>query len=137
MPPSSVPAPVLLQVEGLAKRYGDQRALSDISFDIHAGEVLGLIGPNGAGKTTLLEAMAGLLPVDKGQILWRDMPLPQARRREIIFYLPEGVRAYADQYVERVLSFFAGAYRKSARQVADVIAAVGLAPALQKRVHAL
>ena len=56
MTASSAPAPVLMQVEGLGKRYGDQRALSDISFAVHAGEVLGLIGPNGAGKTTLMES---------------------------------------------------------------------------------
>ena len=59
MTASSASASVLMQVEGLGKRYGDQRALSDISFAVHAGEVLGLIGPNGAGKTTLMEAIAG------------------------------------------------------------------------------
>src|SRR5262245_13026613 len=47
--------PALLQVASLAKRYGEQRALADISFAANAGEVLGLIGPNGAGKTTLME----------------------------------------------------------------------------------
>jgi branched-chain amino acid transport system ATP-binding protein len=48
--PSSAAAPVLMQVEGLAKRYGDQRALSDISFAVHAGEVLGLIGPTAPAR---------------------------------------------------------------------------------------
>ena len=57
----------LMEVVGVAKRYGEQRALADISFSVNAGEVLGLIGPNGAGKTTLLEAIAGLLPADGGQ----------------------------------------------------------------------
>ena len=42
-------APALMQVAGLCKRYGEQRALADISFTVNAGEVLGLIGPNGAG----------------------------------------------------------------------------------------
>src|SRR5262249_1974326 len=50
-------APALMQVAGLCKRYGEQRALVDISFAVNAGEVLGLIGPNGAGKTTLMEAV--------------------------------------------------------------------------------
>src|SRR5262245_56903405 len=63
--------PALLQVTGLAKRYGEQRALADISFAGNTGEVLGLIGPNGAGKTTLMETIAGVLPADCGQILWR------------------------------------------------------------------
>ncbi len=53
-------APPLLRVAGLTKRYGEQHALAAVSFDVRAGEVLGLIGPNGAGKTTLLEALAEL-----------------------------------------------------------------------------
>src|SRR5256885_1555257 len=61
----------VLQVARLTKRFGEQTALADIAFEVKAGEVLGLIGPNGAGKTTLLEAMAGLLPVDGGDIVWR------------------------------------------------------------------
>ena len=79
-------APVLMQVAGLAKRYGDQRALTDIAFAVRSGEVLGLIGPNGAGKTTLLEAIAGLLPVDGGDVLWRgaSLPLPTAPRGHVL-----------------------------------------------------
>jgi ABC-type multidrug transport system ATPase subunit len=65
-------APALMEVAGLGKEYGDQRALADISFAVNAGEVLGLIGPNGAGKTTLMEAIAGVIPADAGCILWRD-----------------------------------------------------------------
>src|SRR5258705_4123398 len=86
----------LLRVAGLTKRYGDQAALADISFDVKAGEVLGLIGPNGAGKTTLLEAVAGVLPADAGEIVWRGDPLPLARRPEVIFYLPDGIQPYPD-----------------------------------------
>jgi ABC-type branched-subunit amino acid transport system ATPase component len=52
-------APALLRVVGLTKRYGDQHALAEVSFDVNAGEVLGLIGPNGAGKTTFLDALSG------------------------------------------------------------------------------
>jgi ATPase subunit of ABC transporter with duplicated ATPase domains len=63
---SSAPAQVLMQVEGLAKRYGDQRALSGISFAVNAGEVLGLIGPNGAGKTTLFKMITGQDKPDSG-----------------------------------------------------------------------
>src|SRR5436190_13590543 len=79
-------APLLMQVTGLTKTYGDQRALADISFSVRSGEILGLIGPNGAGKTTLLEAIAGILPADKGKILWRGMSLPASKRRDFIFY---------------------------------------------------
>ncbi len=135
--PGSGLAPVLMQVAGLSKRYGEQRALADVSFDVHSGEVLGLIGPNGAGKTTLLEAIVGLLPADDGRVLWRGTALPFARRRELIFYLPDGLRPWDDQYVERVLEFFAAVHGRSGNDQAEIVGAVGLSPVLRKRVLAL
>jgi ABC-2 type transport system ATP-binding protein len=130
-------AAVLLQVAKLGKRYGDQQALADISFPVRAGEVLGLIGPNGAGKTTLMEAIAGLLPVDDGAVFWRGSPLPPARRRDFIFYLPDGLRPWEDQFAIRVIDFFAAAYGRPESFVAETIAVLGLAPVLRKRVGAL
>jgi ABC-2 type transport system ATP-binding protein len=134
MTASIAPAPLLMQVTGLAKRYGDQRALSDISFTVNAGEVLGLIGPNGAGKTTLMQAIAGTLATDDGRILWRGTPLPLPRRREFLFYLPDGVRPWEDQYVARVTELFAAIYGRSQAFLAQTIHALGLAPVLCKRV---
>ena len=130
-------AQILLQVTALTKRYLDQVALADIALTVRAGEILGLIGPNGAGKTTLLEVLAGVLPTDSASMLWRGQPLPPARRRDVIFYLPDGMRPYHDQAVTRVLAFFAGVYRRSPAHLAGVVTAVGLAPVLAKRVHAL
>jgi ABC-2 type transport system ATP-binding protein len=130
-------AQILLQVTTLTKRYVDQVALTDIAFTVRAGEILGLIGPNGAGKTTLLEALAGVLPTDSASMLWRGKPLPPARRRNVLFYVPDGLRPYHEQPVARVLAFFAGAYRRSPAHLAGVVAVVGLAPVLAKRVHAL
>jgi ABC-type multidrug transport system ATPase subunit len=63
--------------------------------------------------------------------------VPAARRRETIFYVPDGIRPYQDQYVAQVLAFFAGVYRVPADAVAQVIAAIGLAPVLRRRVRAL
>jgi ABC-2 type transport system ATP-binding protein len=127
----------LLAAESISKRYADQIILSDVSFDIQAGEILGIIGPNGAGKTTLLEAVAGMQPVDKGHVRWHGKPLPPSRRREAIFYLPDGVRPYQEQPVTRVLEFFADVYRRSTSEVEDTIESIGLAPVLHKRVYAL
>src|SRR6266700_4266941 len=127
-------APALLQVAGLSKRYGDQRALADISFAVNPGEVLGLIGPNGAGKTTLMEAIGGTLPTDAGHIFWRGLPLPLPRRREFLFYLPDGVRPWEDQYVARVTELFAAIYGRSQAFLAQTIHSLGLAPVLRKRV---
>lgn len=61
----SVPA---IQVEHLHKRYGDVVAVEDVSFEVAAGEVLGLLGVNGAGKTTTVELIAGLRTPDEGRI---------------------------------------------------------------------
>src|SRR6202171_2593124 len=104
---------VLLRVASIAKQYADQAVLSDVAFDVQAGEILGIIGPNGAGKTTLLEALAGILPAEANDVRWRGERLPASRRREAIFYLPDGVRPYLDQPVTRVLSFIEGVYRRS------------------------
>jgi ABC-2 type transport system ATP-binding protein len=128
---------VLLRVDSITKPYADQAILSDVAFEIQAGEILGIIGPNGAGKTTLLEALAGILPAETNDIHWRGKPLPPARRREAIFYLPDGVRPYVDQPVTRVLTFFAGVYRRSTDEIAHAIDSVGLTPVLHKRVHSL
>ena len=128
---------VLMQVAGLSKRYGDRGALAGVSFDVHAGEVLGLIGPNGAGKTTLLETVAGLLPADSGEVIWRGAAVHAGRRREVLFYLPDGLRPWEDQYVTRVLDFFASAYGRTHREVSRTVWSVGLSPVLGKRVFAL
>jgi ABC-type multidrug transport system ATPase subunit len=124
-------------VSALTKRYGGYTALADVSFMARPGEILGLIGPNGAGKTTLLEVAAGLLPADSGEVLWHEQTLPASRRREHIFYLPDGLRPYQDQFTAQVIGFFADVYGRSGHDIAAAIAAVGLAPALPKRVHAL
>jgi ABC-type multidrug transport system ATPase subunit len=127
----------LMQVAALTKRYGDQHALADVSFDVHAGELLGLIGPNGAGKTTLLEALAGVLPADGGDVLWRGKPVPVERRRDVVFYLPDGLRPWEDQFALRVLEFFAAVYGRTEVHLAETIDSVGLSPVLGKRVLAL
>ncbi len=60
--------PPLLEVRNVSKSFGGVAANSDISFDVAAGEILGLIGPNGAGKTSLFNAIAGEVAPDRGEI---------------------------------------------------------------------
>ena len=127
----------LLQVAALTKRFGEQVALDDVSFAVREGEVLGLIGPNGAGKTTLLEAIAGLMPADAGEVSWRNAAVAPRQRRNVMFYVPDGIRPYGDQHVARVLTFMAGVYGRSRDDTAGVVAKVGLNPALAQRVAAL
>jgi branched-chain amino acid transport system ATP-binding protein len=58
----------LIEAEKVTKKFGGLKALDNVSFHIGNGEIVGLIGPNGAGKTTLFNALAGVFPVDEGQI---------------------------------------------------------------------
>lgn len=59
---------MMLQINGVTKRFGGLQALTKITFDLPEGEILGLIGPNGAGKTTLFNVINGIYPPDEGAI---------------------------------------------------------------------
>jgi ABC-2 type transport system ATP-binding protein len=111
--------------------------LTDVSFDVVSGEILGLIGPNGAGKTTLLECVAGLLPTDAGEVEWRGSLLPLGRRKERLFYVPEAISPYPDQRTADVLRFFREAYRQPRSRLEQLVRALGLDPVLAKQVGAL
>jgi len=126
-----------LQATDLTKRYGDEDVIGGITFAANSGEVLGIVGPNGAGKTTLLEILAGLTPADSGNVQWRGETLLPSRRKQAMFYLPDGIRPYQDRFALDVLTFFAGVYGHSAAEISAIVASVELAPVLRKRVCAL
>src|SRR4051794_4226744 len=88
------PEPVVtdgVQVVGVSRRFGRKEAISDVSFDVHAGEVLGLLGPNGAGKTTTMRAMTGYLRPTTGRVLVDgiDMAEDPVAAHQRIGYMPE------------------------------------------------
>ena len=60
----------VLEVQGLTKRFGGLTAVSNVSFAVNAGEVLGILGPNGAGKTTLYNLLTGFIPPDEGKVVF-------------------------------------------------------------------
>src|SRR5262245_47414243 len=102
----------MLKVQNISRCFGPMFALNDITFTARRGEILGLIGPNVAGKTTLLEILSGLLPADTGSVRWDESPLPTARRKQVMFYLPEAVEPYPDRRAIDVLVLFGQLFRQ-------------------------
>jgi ABC-2 type transport system ATP-binding protein len=92
----------------LTKRYGHLTALSEVSFSVRPGEVLGLIGPNGSGKTTLFECLGGVLPADGGRVLVDGGALASSERTATMFYLPDGIAPWPAQTVRWALRFVTG-----------------------------
>ena len=127
----------MLTVEGLTKTFGSRRVLSEVSFTVKSGEVLGLIGPNGAGKTTALECLAGLLPADSGTLLYRGSPLALSRRKEALFYVPDGILPWAQQTVNWVLTFFEKLYVRAPERVAELAGPLRLEEIARSRVATL
>lgn len=127
----------LLGVRGLAKRYGEATVLAGVDFDLLPGEILGIIGPNGAGKTTFMECLAGLLPADAGEVRLAGALLPRERRRDALFYLPDGIAPWSDQPVWRATGLFRELHGLPPQHEATVIGRLELAPVLAKRVMEL
>lgn len=71
-----------LSAQGLVKRYGSLRALDAVSFQVRAGEAVGIVGPNGAGKTTLFGALAGTFPINEGHITFSGRDITHASASE-------------------------------------------------------
>jgi ABC-2 type transport system ATP-binding protein len=99
---------MLFEVNGLCKRFGRIAALSDVSFQVRAGEVLGLIGPNGAGKSTLFECLGGVLPSDSGTVRSGGRPVGTRERPSLLFYVPDGIAPWPSQSVRWALDFTIG-----------------------------
>jgi branched-chain amino acid transport system ATP-binding protein len=76
----------ILRLEGVSKTFGGVKAVSDVSFSLQEGEIVGLIGPNGAGKTTLVNLVTGVHPLSGGKVVFagrdvsRQKPFEAARR---------------------------------------------------------
>jgi len=75
-------APPLVSLDGVTKNYGPNTVLKDVSFDIGAGEVVGLLGDNGAGKSTLVKIMSGVVSMSSGKYFWEGEELSRVTRPE-------------------------------------------------------
>jgi ABC-2 type transport system ATP-binding protein len=112
----------VIEVEHVSKRWGDLEAVSDLSFTVARGEVVGLLGPNGAGKTTTMRMLTGFIPPTDGRIRIAGHDVFEAARsaRAAIGYLPESPPLYAEMTVRGYLQFVAAIkdVRRSARRAA-------------------
>jgi ABC-2 type transport system ATP-binding protein len=124
----------LLEVKGLSRRFGNLHAVSDVSFSLEAGTILGFIGPNGAGKSTAMRIIATLDVPNSGEVLLDGKSVvdhPDAAR-PLLGYMPDRYGTYDDMTVFEFLDFFARAHGlkgiKRQERVGSVIHFTGLEP---------
>jgi len=111
----------LLDVEGLAKKYGSRQVVDGVSFNVDAGEIVGLLGPNGAGKTTSFRMTCGMVTPDRGRVLLdgKDVtqwPMHQRAREGGLGYLPQQSSVFGKLTVEQNLVATMQLLGRSARQ---------------------
>src|SRR5437867_6538807 len=99
----------MIEVQGLTKRYGPTVAVSEVSFEVRKGEVLGFLGPNGAGKTTTMRVITGYLPPSAGKVRVAGVDVVEEplEAKQHTGYLPENPPVYPDMTVVEYLAFVA------------------------------
>jgi ABC-2 type transport system ATP-binding protein len=130
----------LLEIIGVAKRFGGTWAVADVSLEVAAGEIVGLLGPNGAGKSTTLRMIAGLVRPDRGQIRIDGHDLLRARLAALAAagFLIEGPALPPELTCGRALAYLGlldGGV--PARRIEEVLVQVGLDGLARKRVKHL
>lgn len=130
-----------IEVKGLTKIYGTQKAVDQISFKVNKGEIVGFLGPNGAGKSTTMKIITGYLEQDAGETMVTDIDVrknPIAAKKRV-GYLPESNALYYDMYVREYLGFIAEVHGLANKKTAidDAIRITGLNPESKKKIGQL
>ena len=108
----------MLYIQHLTKRYGEKKAVDDLSLHIAPGEIYGFIGHNGAGKTTTLKAVVGILPFEEGEITINGTPIkadPLTCKRQLA-YIPDNPDLYDYMTGSKYLSFIADIFGVGAEE---------------------
>jgi ABC-2 type transport system ATP-binding protein len=97
----------MIEVENLTKRFPTQVAVSDVSFSVQRGEIVGFLGPNGAGKTTAMRVLTGFLPPTAGsaRVAGYDVVTRSLEARASLGYLPESAALYPEMRVHEYLAY--------------------------------
>ena len=92
----------MIAVQGVTKRYGDLKAVSDLNFNIETGEIVGLLGQNGAGKTTCMKMITGYLEPSAGTVTIDGLDVINQRKRvqSLVGYLPENAPCKKTHYFD-------------------------------------
>jgi ABC-2 type transport system ATP-binding protein len=132
---------MIIEAEGLTKKYGTQTAVNSLTLQIREGEVFGFLGPNGAGKTTTLLMFLGLTEPTSGKVrvIGFDPTREALRVKEKVGYLPENVGFYDDMDARQNLQFIARLNRipdkVSAKRIGELLSLVGLLEEAKKKVE--
>lgn len=131
-----------IDIQNISKSYGTQQVLTNISFTIGEGEIVGFLGPNGAGKTTTMRILAGALNYNQGsaKICGLEVAENPLETKKSVGYLPEQNPLYTDMYVREYLLFVAETYRlgkEKTKRVEELIDLVGLRSECRKKIGQL
>ena len=130
-----------IQVQHLSKTYSQQLAVSDISFSIAKGEIVGFLGPNGAGKSTTMKMLTGYLQPNNGKvhICTVDIAKNPLIAKRCIGYLPEANPLYTDMYVKEYLQWVGKIYsiQNLQSKTQHIIELTGLSLAYSKKIYQL
>lgn len=128
-------------VENITKVYGTQKALNDVSFEVHPGEIVGFLGPNGAGKSTMMKILTCYIPQTSGKasVCGYDVSEQSLLVRKQVGYLPEHNPLYLDMYVKEYLEFIGGLHKVEniRTRVKEMIELTGLQIEQNKKIGAL
>jgi len=128
-----------IEVEGVSKLYGNQKALNNVSFKVKKPEIVGFLGPNGAGKSTMMKILTTYIDGTDGsaKVNGNDIKKNIQQVQQSVGYLPEHNPLYLDMYVKEYLAFNANIYKVSKQRIAEVIELTGLTPEVHKKIGQL
>ncbi len=133
----------MIEVKNLVKRYGNQRAVNNLSFTVEKGQVLGFLGPNGAGKSTTMNIITGYISATEGSVTINGIDVfdEPEEVKKLIGYLPEFPPLYPDMTVKEYLDFVADIKKVNKKEkqkmITEIMEATKITPMAQRLIKHL